>query len=347
MPPTLLQPALLDRLRGLSLTARKVVEGALHGLHRSPHQGLSIEFVQHRAYTPGDDPRHLDWKVLGRNDRYVLKQYEQETNLRALLLLDSSRSMAYAGPHTPPPERLEDLRLEGLQASGPKPQAPGLSFQAFKPSPPPSANPKSEIPNSKFHYASVCAAALAHLLIQQGDSAGLMFAGERLVHQLPPRATPGQIHAICRTLEAATPAGPTNLPAVLSTLTLALKRKSLLILLSDLFDDPERTVATLGQLTHAGHEVIVVQVLDRREVTFDLGLHGRGITVLRDMETGRDFEAEPALVAHLVRQEIRRFLTQLDQGCRRQNVHLIRTTTDVPPETVLTRYLTWRARTAR
>ena len=96
-----LDPAILARLEGLALRARLIVEGYVSGVHRSPFHGFSIEFAEHREYTPGDDLRYLDWKALGRSDHYYLKQFEEETNLVCNLLLDTSESMTYQSPQAP------------------------------------------------------------------------------------------------------------------------------------------------------------------------------------------------------------------------------------------------------
>lgn len=93
----LLDPAEVSRLGGIEIVARGVVEGFLAGLHRSPFRGFSVEFTEHRPYQPGDEPRYLDWKILARADRLFVKQYEEETNLRAMVLVDASRSMAWRG----------------------------------------------------------------------------------------------------------------------------------------------------------------------------------------------------------------------------------------------------------
>lgn len=302
----LLTPPLLERTRALVLVARRVVEGALHGLHRSPLHGLSIEFAEHREYSPGDELKHLDWKVIGRTQRYVVKQYDQETNLRAILVVDASRSMAY-GPRT-------------VLGDGPP------------------------APRSKFEYARVLAAAIGHVLLAQGDSVGLILASDRIMRQVAPRAAPGHIMSLCRALVAAEPAGVTDLAAALGQLAVSLRRRSLVVLVSDLLDEPARLISILGQLHHRGHETIVFQVLDPVERRFAVGRVGGGITVLRDMETGRDFDAEPHLIQELVQAEIGRFLAELDAGAKRYGLHLVRTSTDEPPEHVLFEYLHRRLR---
>lgn len=310
-PNTLLEPELLERIKGLTLVARRVVEGGLHGLHHAPLHGLSIEFAQHRAYTPGDEIKHLDWRVLGRSDRYVVKQYQQETNLRAVIFLDCSRSMAFG-------ER------RGLGGQPHANYAPGDGLADAR---------------SKFHYAQRLAAALSYLMLHQGDSVGLVLTSDRIVGQVPPQATPGHIMSVCRALERASPDGTTDVAGVLAQLAPRLKRRSLVILISDLLDDPRSVLSSLGQLHSRGHEVLVFQVLDPRELDFDLGLAGYGMTVIRDMETGVEFDAEPALIRNLVRDEIRRFFKQLDGGARRHGIPLLRCATSDPIERVLTDYL--------
>jgi len=328
---SILEPALLERIKGLSLVARRLVEGSLHGLHRSPLHGLSIEFSQHRAYTPGDELKHLDWRVLGRADRYVIKQYQQETNLRAVLFVDCSRSMAYGGGSGLVPDAIGKVKeLAGASGSG------TVRMD--------DADGAAPDPHSKFHYARRLAAALGYLLLHQGDSVGLVLSNYRMQAQVPPRAAPGHIVSIARALEEAKPDGITDVSGVLGQLAVRLKRRSLVLLVSDLLDDPESVLSSLGRLHHSGHEVIVFQVLDPREMNFDLGLAGFGTTVIRDMETSEEFEAEPALIRDLVRREVREFLKRLDAGARRHGIHLLRCSTRDPVERVLTQYLHARLR---
>ncbi len=316
MPTTpLLDPQLLERINGLGLVARRIVEGALHGLHRSPMHGLSIEFAQHREYTPGDELKHLDWKVIGRSDRYVIKQYEQETNLRAVLFVDCSKSMAFGG---------------GLSA---------FSAQA-------SASPDtpSDSGDTKFSYARQLAAAIGYLLLQQGDSVAAVLTNETITRQVPPRAAMGHVMSLCHALVETEPFGETDLPGVINQLAARLSRRSLIVLISDLLDDPQAVLDALGRMHHRGHEVVVFHVLDPHELSFDLGAAAHGITVLRDMETGAEFEAEPSLIRDMVREEVERFCEQLDGGARRHGLHLVRCPTDRPVEQVLTGYLHYRLR---
>jgi len=308
----LLDPALLDRITGLSITARRVVEGALHGLHRSPQHGLSVEFAQHRQYAPGDELKHIDWKVLAKSDRYVVKQYEQETNLRALLVLDTSASMGYG-------------TLANSSANTRTTDA---------------ASPATE---SKIHHARVLSAALAYLLLHQGDSVGLVLAGENNSHRLEPSGNPNHLMALAHALLQHEPAGRVNLPDTLRQLASGLRRRSLIVVLSDLFDDPHATLAALGQAHHAGHEILVLHVLHPTEMHFDLGAAAQGVTVIRDMESGREFESEPALIRALVQDEVRKFLDDIDTAARRHGLHVLRCRTDEPAQDTLTRYLHNRA----
>jgi len=342
----LLEPDLLERIKGLSLVARRVVEGLLHGLHKSPLRGLSIEFAQHREYSPGDELKRLDWQVLARSDRYVIKQYEQETNLRAVMFVDASASMAYGG-------RIADetaAKTEGQQDGEAEDSGPRVQGSEDDASEDSIRNPQSAIRNGnggKFQYARTLAAALSYLMLHQGDSVGLMLTTDRIIQRLEPKAAPGHLLSICQVLEFAQPSGRTHLAATLNELAGRLKRRSLVVLISDLLDEPERTLSALGQIHHRGHEVIVFQVLDPREMQFDLGLAGRGVTVIRDMETGEEFEAEPTLIRDLVRAAIGRFLARLDAGARGHGLHLLRCPTDQPVEQVLTEYLHARLRSRR
>ncbi len=348
MPPNrsnaLLDPELLERIKGLSLLARRVVEGVLHGLHRSPFRGLSVEFAQHREYSPGDELKRLDWQVLARSDRYVVKEYDQETNLRAVIFLDCSRSMAYGekGISTPS-ESAGSSEDEPARASEPASVKPVPADARTEPNASGTTDSQAtaEPTNTrgKFHYAQVMAAALSYLMLHQGDSVGLVLMDEQVRAQLPPRASPGHILSICRTLQEATPGGRTDLATVITQFAARLKRRSLLILISDLLDDPQQVLSALGQLHHRGHEVVVFQVLHPREIDFNLGLAGHGVTVIRDMETDDEFDAEPALVRELVQAEVRRFTHELDAGARRRGLHLIRCLTSDPPEQILSQYL--------
>ncbi len=227
MPPTTtyqyLDPIALSRLKNLSLAARQVVEGYFAGLHKSPHKGFSIEFAEHREYSPGMDPRHVDWRVLGRRDKLYVKQYEEETSLRCYLLLDKSASMGY----------------------------------------------KSDaVPTTKLEYASYLAASLAYLIALQHDAAGLITYDTAVRDRVPPRQGPGHLRVLMEKLESNQAGGETTLADTFHELAETIKRRALVIILSDLFDDPAALVGALKHLRHRKHEVIVFQVFDPAEVTF-------------------------------------------------------------------------------
>ena len=232
-----LDPAVLDRLSGLSLVARTVVDGFMSGQHRSPLRGNSAEFAQHREYVPGDELRRIDWKVFGRSDRLVIKEYDEETSLDCHLLVDGSESMAYGS----------------------------LGW-------------------TKFDYARWCAAALAHLVIHARDTAGLVLFDEAEKKKVPPKNGLDQERDILSALENYTPTGKTKIGDVLFWLGTRLRRKGIVAIFSDFFDDPDKIVEGLRRLSYAGHEPILFQIVDPLETTFDIrhlvrldGLEGAGV----------------------------------------------------------------------
>ncbi len=292
-PTDYLKPEAVARLRGIDLRARLVVEGFLAGLHRSPYKGFSVEFTEHRQYIPGDELKRVDWKVYGRTDRFYIREYEEETNLRAWLVLDTSGSMAFAG--------------SGM---------------------------------SKLEYANCLAASLAYLLLHQKDSAGLVTFSERIDRYLPPRSTPAHLHVILRELARTKTGGDTDVGAALDALAERLKRRGLVIVISDLWDDEQRVLRALRHFRHRRHEVIVFHVTDPVET--ELGF--RGPVVLRDLESGRELTVDPRVVAGDYRRLWQRRTAALERGCTEALVDYCRVSTATPFDRALFAYLERRRR---
>jgi uncharacterized protein (DUF58 family) len=247
----LLLPQELAALGGLEFTARQVVEGFIAGLHRSPHRGFSVEFAEHRMYQPGDDLRYIDWRMFGRSDRYYIKQFEEETNLRAYLLVDASASMAWSS-------------------------APG------------------SLP-SKLWYAKQLSASLALLLLRQGDAMGRVGFDDRTRAHVAARGGRRQWRELVQTLERLPASGRTDAGGALRDIAGRLRRRGLVILLSDLLVDPEATRLALRYLRHRGHEVLVFHLLDPGERE----LPGVGDVRFVDPEGGEEL---PVSVAELRRE---------------------------------------------
>lgn len=216
-----LDPNLLERLTQLQLSARSVVEGSTAGLHRSPVKGASVDFRQHRFYVPGDEPRRLDWRLLARTDRPYVREFQEETNLRALLMLDCSGSMAYE-------------RVFG----------------------------------TKFEYAARIVASLAYLMLGQNESVGLSVFSARLDSWIAPHAHSQQLSRVIEVLDRTKPSGPSSAATAFHEVADRLGRRSLVILVSDLFFPAEQVRQGLARLRHDRHEVIVMQVLDADEIEF-------------------------------------------------------------------------------
>lgn len=217
-----LDPALLSRLGGMELRVRTVVEGMLAGLHRSPYRGLSSEFSEYREYQPGDEPGRIDWKVFARSDRYYIKEFEDETNLSAHIVLDASASMGF-GSHT----------------------------------------------LTKWQYGGLLAASLAYILQQQNDAFGLMVLDEAIRVETQSKSTRGHLINLIGEMERVAPSRGTRLAPALHRVAARIKRKGLVVLVSDLLDDPAEVIPALRHLQFGGNEVVVIQVLDPIELQFE------------------------------------------------------------------------------
>ncbi|MDR3401301.1 MAG: DUF58 domain-containing protein [Chthoniobacter sp.] len=289
---SLLDPAALMSIRNLELRARTVVEGFWHGLHRSPYHGFSVEFTEYRPYTPGDDPRYLDWKLAGRTDRYFIKKFEDETNLRCHLLVDLSRSMSFGS--------------RGY---------------------------------SKADYARTLAATLGWFLSQQGDATGLMTFDGTVREYLPARHRPGHLRQLMLALEKPAEGRSTDLAAPLRRMMELVRRRGLVVLISDLLAPIDTLAGPLGLLTASGHEVIVFQLLDPAELNFDFTAAAR----FEDLETGRDVFLDPALARENYLRRLGEHLAAVRETCQGLGITYAQLSSAQTLETVLFDFLKARA----
>lgn len=289
-----LRPEVVSKLSNMELRARLVVEGFITGLHKSPYHGFSVEFAEHRQYMPGDDLKHVDWKVLGRTDRYYIKQYEEETNLKCYLIVDASRSMEYASSG--------HLR--------------------------------------KIEYASYLAAALAYLMVKQQDAVGLSVYDEKVRTYLPPHATKSYLKLILKELEALRSGSKTGTAKSLHEIAERVKRRGLVVILSDLFDDPRAVITAFKHFRHRKNEVIVMQILDPLERSFAFG----GDAVFRDMETEEEVMTQPWHIMKSYRTEVQRFIEHYKRECREHKIDLVLLDTAVPFDVALFQYLQKRTK---
>ncbi len=239
-------PLVLARLAGFPLWARRPMQGSVSGRHPSPHRGSSVEFAEYRKYVPGDDLRRLDWRAYGRSDRFFVKEFEADTNLRLCLVLDTSGSMGFGS-----------------------------------------------VGMSKLDYARRIAASLAHLALQQGDAVGLSCVAGGIVRSIPPRRNPAHLTSLFDVLEATGPQGPTQLVGVLHELAETIAQRALVVIISDLFVEPELLRSCFEHLRFRKHDAAVFHLLDPQELAFDFRRPMRFL----DMEGGTSIFAEPAEIA--------------------------------------------------
>lgn len=291
----ILQAEDITSLQHLQLFARTVVEGFTTGHHASPHKGFSVEFRQHRPYVQGDEIRRLDWKVFGRSDRFYIREYDEETNLRATVVLDASGSMNYRGQ-------------KGVL---------------------------------KFDYARKLAASLAYLLMSQQDAVGLVTFDSKVREILPCRTKITHLHLLLETLVKTEPGKDTSLAPVIESLAQRLKRRGLVILISDFFDDPVALLKAVGVLRRKGHEIIALQLWDRDEIDFPFGNWAR----FENLENNDEFLLlDPATIRQRYLEVQKTFAEQLKEGFRKHQVDYLSLPTDESHALALRNYLSLRMR---
>lgn len=286
-------PEGLARVGHMEVVARQVVEGFLTGRHRSPYHGFSVEYLDHRAYTPGDELRTLDWKILARSDRYFVKLFEDETNLRAYILLDCSSSM---------------------------------NFKSGK--------------LSKLEYGSFLAAALTYLLLRQNDAVGLTLFDSKVRLHMPPKARPTQFRRALDLLEGVEPGGDTDVGAVLHEVAERIKRRGLVIVISDLIDNEPSIAAGLQHFRHNKHEVIVYHVMDDAELTFPY----ERLTRFKDMEGAGRVTTNPKSLRARYLARINAFTDRVKQDCLQRNIDYNLINTKQPYDVALAACLDKRSR---
>ena len=289
-----LDPLILAKIDNMALRARLVVEGYLIGQHKSPYHGFSVEFAEHRAYGSGDEIRHIDWKLYGKTDRYYVKRYEEETNLRSYILLDTSQSMTYGS---------------------------------------------GEI--TKLEYGSYLSAALTHLMLNQRDAMGLVLFDEKIRKFIPPRAAPSHANIIMGALDKIQSANDTQIRPTLDYMAERIKKRGLVILISDLLDDPGQVLMGLNHFRHNKQEMIVFHLLDRQELEFQFGNR----TKFRDLETNETITTEPWHIRSAYQELIEIQQRKYRLGCRNQRIDYVPLFTDQPLDLALNEYFNKRQKT--
>ncbi len=284
----LLSEAALAQLSRLQLTAQQIVEGFLVGLHKSPYHGFSVEFADHRQYNPGESLKNVDWKIVAKTERYYVKRYEEETNLRCYLLLDHSKSMFYGSSGT-----------------------------------------------TKIEYAKQLAASLAWLMIAQKDAAGLITFNHKVSSHLPPKAYKSYTAQIFARLVNLEPEDTTDIMAALHQIAEGIKKRSLIILISDLMEDPQKIIAALKHFRSYRHEVLVFHLFDPREADFEF----KKETEFIDSETGERITVNPWQIRKEYRMNYSGFYQDLKSSCHQYQIEYNPVSIDEDVSELLLKYL--------
>jgi uncharacterized protein (DUF58 family) len=293
----LLPEETLAVMRRLEWLARRRMQGTLTGKHTSPDKGVSMEFAEHRPYAPGDDPRTLDWRVMARSDRNVVRQYIEETNLRTTLAVDVSGSMAYTGKQA--------AVLDGK-------------------------------PMSKLAYAKYLAAALAYLFIKQGDAAGLVTFDRKPLEFVRAASRPSQVRRILEVLDRSKAGADTDAAAVLHDVAERIPRRGVVVVISDLFDEPARIVEALHHFDFRQHELVVFHLMAEEELTFPFS----GYQQFRDLEkVSPMLRIDPHAVRAAYLERIGRFVRTLEAACGNLRADYVPVNTKHPLRQTLLRYI--------
>ena len=296
----LLDADALSKIGRLELIARGVVEGFVAGRHRSPYRGFSVEFAEHREYVPGDNPRDLDWRVYGKSDRYYIKRYIEETNLRATILLDASGSMDFTGERS---ARRNGSRL------------------------------------SKFEFAQYFAASLAHLMIHQQDAVGLVTFDTEVRRYVPARSRTSHLRVILQELHQTEPGDETGLAPIFHDIAERVHRRGLIVVISDLFDDPDDLLNAIHHFRYRKHEVIVFHIMAEEELTFPFDRW----SLFRDLElVDRKVQLDPRSIRAAYLDEVRKHIAKIEAGCGRMHVDYVPVTTTEDFDVALATYLARR-----
>jgi uncharacterized protein (DUF58 family) len=293
---SLIDPQALMRIKSLQVRARVAVEGFIKGIHRSPYHGFSVEFSEYREYSPGDDPRYLDWRLYARSDRYYVKRFEDETNLRCYLVLDTSRSMGYRS---------------GLY--------------------------------SKSEYARTVAATIAYFLSTQRDAVGLLTFEDRITEYLPPRYRPGHLRRLMAVLEREPQGLATNLAEPLEQIAATVRKRGLIVLISDLLAPTDALRTRLGYLRSRGHDVVVLRILDPAEVQFSFTTPA----MFQDVESGRELYIDPDGAKGEYLRRFAAHAAEIERSCVDLGIEYEQIATDRPLELVLFDLLKARMRRGR
>lgn len=286
----------LMRIKSLELRARRILEGYMQGLHRSPYHGSSVEFSEYRAYAEGDDPKHIDWKLFARSDRYCIKKYEAETNLICHLVVDRSRSMEF-----------------------------------------------SSLDYNKADYAATLAATFAQFLFSQGDTVGLVTFADELHDFVPPRRHRSQMHQIVVGLESEPKSTRTDMRKSLGDLVPVLKKRGLIVLFSDLLEDPEAISSQIAYIRSCGHDIVIFQILDPAEADWSFDRNA----VFEDMETGERFQLDPARVGEHYKQQLKDHEAAIEKLCGGLAMDLVKVRTDQSFDVPLHQLLSLRSKLDR
>jgi uncharacterized protein (DUF58 family) len=287
-----LNPSVLAEISSLDLIAKTVVDGFVAGLHRSPDFGFSQEFAEYRAYSPGDDLRHVDWNVFARTERAYLKRYRGETNSLLTVLLDASNSMNFTSHSV-----------------------------------------------NKMDYARFTAASLFYLAIHnQRDAAGLIVFDDEVRNYIRPSTRQGQISRLLHGLELAEPRARTDYAKPLHHFQEFLRRRGLVLIISDFYETPEKIIRNIEPLQFHGNEVVLFHVLDPQEIRPDLGEPA----VFIDLETREEMEITPEYTRNDYRQKIAAHMGELRDRARGAGMDYHLLVTDQPLDGALREYLSIR-----